>query len=247
MGSTRLPKKVSLSLSPVHSLLSYLLINIKRCQLIDKIIVATSSSSADDIIEKIAVASDVNIFRGSEDDVLSRYAQAASYFGIDSIVRVVSDNPFTQPSLVDQMVKIWTAVSDVDYCSNIIEETFPIGMHVEIFSLDALLQADQEAQLSEDREHVTPYIYNNPEQFSLASCYSESDLSSFRFTVDYPSDLVFARAVYSAIEDKKISSVGDLCSIVDSIPGLKDINCKYKKPHSIARTELLKTRRFRVF
>ena len=233
MGSTRLPGKVSLPLSNTETVLSYLIKNIRRCYLVDKVIVATSTNPNDDLIEYIALNSDVDIFRGSEIDVLSRYKGAAEHFKVDTIVRVLSDNPFTMHTLVDAMLEVWLAKSKIDYCSNILEESFPLGMHVEIFSYQSLEIANKSASRQDYREHVTPYIYNNPSIFRLVCCQSRINLSDYRFTIDYQADLDFSRVLCSAIACKNIFSVEELCNVVSSIDGLIDINSHYKKPQTI--------------
>lgn len=236
MGSTRLPGKASLAISDEHSLLSYLISRLRQAKRLDKIIVATTEKIEDDRIEAIAISVGADVFRGSEEDVLDRYKKTSDYFELDTLVRIPSDNPFTSPVLVDEMLSVWSEAKGFDYLSNILKPTYPLGMHVEIIDAPALQVAWMESTRVDDREHVTPYIYNNPKKFALRSYESESDLSDIRLTIDYEEDLIFARKLAKYLDKRGDTyDVKSLCDIINANPGLLKINQHHKKPQAIFR------------
>lgn len=236
MGSTRLPGKASLAISDEHSVLSYLISRLRQSKRLDKIIVATTEKIEDDRIEAIAISVGADVFRGSEEDVLDRYKKTSDYFGLDTLVRIPSDNPFTSPVLVDEMLSVWSETKGFDYLSNILKPTYPLGMHVEIIDAVALRVAWTESTRVDDREHVTPYIYNNPDKFSLYSYEFESDLSDIRLTIDFEEDLIFARELAKFLDKNGgVHDVKSLCDITKANPSLMKINHHHKKTQAIFR------------
>ena len=230
MGSTRFPGKMLTDING-QDLLGRV---VKRLQMVhqsDCLIVATSTEKIDDALEKRCEELGVHCFRGSESDVLSRYYHAAAKFKLDIIIRIPGDNPFIMPSLVDKFIAEWGKRS-VDYFSNILENTFPIGMHIEIFTFQALERAFREAKNHSDREHVTPYIYNS-KHFKLHNKCSDVNYSTYRLTIDYPEDLMFSRKLLDSVDLDQVSDVAELVKLIDSVPHLKAINSSYWKNQSI--------------
>ena len=133
------------------------------------------------------------IFRGSELDVLGRYAGAAKATGADVIVRITGDCPYVDPELVDKIVHEYQNAG-VDYYSNICPPTFPDGMDVEVFSAESLRQADKKATSGEYREHVTSYLINTPE-ITKANFSNPIDRSHLRLTLDDAADLATLQSV----------------------------------------------------
>lgn len=235
VGSSRLPGKVLQPLIGKDTVLSYLLKNIKKCTGLDKFVVATTKNEEDSAIVTAAEKEGYDVITGSERDVLHRYRHAAEVSGAETVVRVNADNPFTLPALVDDMLNVWSALPGADYCSNILEETFPLGMHVEIITREALFRAERDASSPEDREHITPYIYSNADKFKVFSCYREMDLSSFRFTIDYKVDIEFARRLAHRIDGMIVADVRQLCETVLTTEGLFEINSHLKKAQTSGR------------
>ncbi|OPY58786.1 MAG: 3-deoxy-manno-octulosonate cytidylyltransferase [Pelotomaculum sp. PtaU1.Bin035] len=187
ISSTRLPGKVLLMLAD-KTVLAHV---IERCQgahLIDEVIVATTTKTADDPIEHEAKKYHIPCYRGSEDDVLRRYYEAAKTHHADKVVRITSDCPVLDPVVMNQVVSRFMDEPVVDYCSNTLERSFPRGLDTEVFSFDALEKAFIQANKSEEREHVTPYIYKNPRQFKLRSYENDVDFSNYRWTLDTEAD-----------------------------------------------------------
>lgn len=203
MGSTRLPGKILKDLcgSPM---LAHVIRRVKAAERIDVVCVATTDMDIDDQVAQLAGECGAEVFRGSEDDVLSRYAGAAETFKIDLIVRVTSDCPMYDAALLDEMLEsreeLVKEIGTVDYYSNCIQRTFPRGLDTEIVPLETLQIAHREAVSKSDREHVLPYIYDNPDRFRLGHYVNpDGDQSSFRWTVDTPEDYEMVQHVYEEL------------------------------------------------
>lgn len=199
MTSTRLPGKVLLPILGKPMLILQLE-RMRRAKALDDMVIATTVNAADDPIAHLADQEGVACFRGSEQDVLSRYAGAAQAFGGETIVRITSDCPLMEPDLIDQAVGAFVqSDGQLDYVSNMLQPSFPYGLAVEVFSRQVLDQAHREATLSAEREHVTPYIYWRPEQFRMKSINHLPDLSYHRWTVDTPEDFELVSKIFSAL------------------------------------------------
>ncbi len=186
MGSSRFPGKM---LKPVgaHNLIEILLRRLRLCSELNEIVVATTTDRSDDALVDYVASRGFEIIRGSSDDVLSRYDDAASIYAADAVVRITGDCPLVDPELVDQCVREFRS-SGVDYLSNNRTETFPDGLDVEVFSASALTQATKFAKKPSDREHVTPYIKESS-SFSSVEITCVENLGGHRWTVDEPEDL----------------------------------------------------------
>lgn len=202
MGSTRLPGKV-LKEACGKALLELLVERLKYSKAIDKIIVATSQSEADDEITELCSKDNILFFRGSEDDVLDRFFQAASFFGAkegDAVIRITGDCPLIDPTVVDSVAELFLG-ADFDYVSNVLPPTYPDGLDVEILKFSTLKEIWEKAYLASDREHVTCYIENNIDEFSIGNLESEKDYSSIRLTVDEPEDFEIVKNIFEALYD----------------------------------------------
>lgn len=202
MTSTRLPGKVLLPILGIP-MLSLQLERMRRATSIDGIVIATTVNAADDPIVELCIQQGIAYFRGSEQDVLSRYAEAAQAFGIDVVVRVTSDCPLIEPDLMDKAVAIFLqAHGELDYVSNTLQPSFPYGLAVEVFSRQVLDHAHRLAVQHAEREHVTPYIYWRPQQFRLKSFTHSENLSHHRWTVDTSEDFELVSKIYGALYPK---------------------------------------------
>jgi spore coat polysaccharide biosynthesis protein SpsF len=199
MTSTRLPGKVMLPLAG-HPMLERLTERLNRVSRADAVVIATTTNATDDVIADFCSAQDLACHRGPEHDVLSRYAAAARVHQASVIVRVTSDCPLLDPELVDDLLQRFASHGGrVDYASNMIEPTWPYGMAVEVFSAQALYEADAEATQPAEREHVTPFIYWRPERYRLLSVRHDVDLSAQRWTVDTPEDYELVRRIFETL------------------------------------------------
>jgi spore coat polysaccharide biosynthesis protein SpsF len=187
MGSTRLPGKVLKPLAG-QPVLAHVVKRVMAANQIDEVVVATSTEPADDAIETFCNEHGWQCIRGSERDVLARYAKAARIARADVVVRVTSDCPLFSPRILDDMLDRFDP-EQMDYMStNYPTRSFPVGLDCEIMRTDALLQADADAKDAYDREHVTPYLYNNPALFRVHGFANDQDLLDLRITLDTAKD-----------------------------------------------------------
>jgi glutamate-1-semialdehyde 2,1-aminomutase len=186
MGSTRLPGKVLKKVND-KTLIEILLYRLSRSKKIDKIILATSESRENDLLAETVAKLGFDVFRGSENDVLDRYYQAAKRYNPKAVVRITGDCPLIDPSIVDSVINQFEK-EKVDYLNNVTPPTYPDGMDVEIFSFETLREAWKKAESSHEREHVSPFIRNN-NIFTKSYLTNEKNYGHERLTVDEPNDL----------------------------------------------------------
>lgn len=227
MGSSRLPGKV---LAPIGgmSMLARVARRASRARLLQGLVVATTTSAPDDAIVKECVRLEIPFYRGKEDDVLDRYYQTALFYGIDVIVRITADCPLTDPEVIDSVVGEFI-VKKPDYASNVMERRYPRGLDVEVMSMKALTCAWQQADLPYQRIHVTPFIYQNPDQFYLLSVKGEEDYSAYRWTVDAPQDLAFINLVYERFNQADHMGWREVVGLMKKEPGIMRINQDVKQ------------------
>jgi spore coat polysaccharide biosynthesis protein SpsF len=228
MGSTRLPGKILYGIAG-KTVLGHVLSRIAACPAIDAIVVATTTQSADDLVEREARKHGATCFRGSEDDVLSRYHGAASQEKADIIIRITADCPLFDPALLEGMIARFKREQPqhppADYLSNTLRRTYPRGLDAEIFTFDALEVANEKAVEACQREHVTPYFYQHPDLFRLISHESEIDLSEHRWTLDTQEDLQLIEAVYRALHrNGQLFTTADVLKLLKERPELAKLN-----------------------
>lgn len=224
MGSTRLPGK-TLALLAGKPMLAHILERVAAVSLLDKVVVATTHLPEDNPIAELAEDMGFLVYRGAVNDVLDRFYQAARQHQARTVVRITADDPFKDPYLLEAMLWFWLDTYPAwDYLSNTLEPTYPEGLDLEIFSWEALETAWKEAVRPSDREHVTPYIWRHPHRFRLYSWKGERDLSHWRWTVDYPEDLRFARAVYERLYPQKpLFGMEDILHLLETDPDLRSL------------------------
>jgi len=219
MGSTRLPGKVMEKIGK-KTILEILVNRLKKSKYIDEIVIATTKDTDDDKIIDLSNKLGVNWHRGSEDDVLKRYIEAARIFNANTIVRVTADNPLTDPFLTDKLLKKHLELrADYTYCENI-----PVGVGVEIIQKSALEKIDKNAKLRSDREHVTLYLRNNPQKFKVHKIYSSLDNKRFRVTVDTKDDLKVIKELNEELGSLEKIKTEDLIKFLEKNPKIAKIN-----------------------
>lgn len=221
MESTRLPGKVLADVCG-KPMLHYVITRARQAMMLDEVVIATSTQPSDDPIERFCREMLTPVFRGSQDDVLDRYYQAAMRFDASVIVRLTADCPLLDPRVIDRVVEHFRTGS-YDYVSNVVECTFPDGLDTEVFRREALERAWREARLPSEREHVTPYIHKHPELFALGGVTNAVDLSGMRWTVDEPRDLDFVRAVYERAGSEMISTE-EIVNLLQESPDIAKLN-----------------------
>lgn len=200
MRSTRLPGKVLREVLG-KPLLSYMIERLRLMHRADELVIATSTAKEDDAIEALCKKEGVDCFRGSEDDVLSRYYKAAKKYGAELVVRLTADCPIIDWGLVDSIVGVVSQNPDkIDYMSNTLWRSYPRGMDVEVFKFDLLERAYNHATKAYDREHVTPYIRENTPRTRMTNYINaHGDVSWARLTVDTPEDFELIRRVIETL------------------------------------------------
>ncbi len=195
MTSTRLPGKVMKEVLGKH-LLEYQIERLNRAKEADELVIATTTNDTDQPIVELCERMGVAYYRGSEEDVLSRYYEAATEFRADVVVRVTSDCPLIDPAVVDKVIKHYKDNWDkYDYVSNTLTRTYPRGMDTEVFSYKVLQEVYYNAQEQPEREHVTPYICWHPERYKLDNVSHHENQSHHRWTVDTPEDFELIKLI----------------------------------------------------
>ena len=186
MGSTRFPGKVLEPLGgvPIVELIAR---RLSQSRLIDRVIFAIPRGSDDDALFQYLRLQNREVYRGDTQDVQSRFCEISETYGPDTLVRITADCPLVDWTIVDSMIRMFHD-SDADYVSNVLEASFPDGLDVEVFSAAALVRCRQIADTPEGREHVT-FELRRSDEFSRLNYSYKKDLSSLRWTVDFPEDL----------------------------------------------------------
>jgi glutamate-1-semialdehyde aminotransferase/spore coat polysaccharide biosynthesis protein SpsF (cytidylyltransferase family) len=223
MGSTRLPGKVLLPLGD-KPILFRVVERLRFVPGLADVVVATTDSPADEPIRAFCRSEGILCFSGSEDDVLDRYYHAARDFGADPIVRVTSDCPLVDPAIVGRALDMFEAGRDnIVYVGS--DPRLPDGLDVEVVAFEALETAWREAKLPSEREHVTPFIWKQPERFPQDRVSSPRDLSHERWTVDRLEDYELVQAVHAALyRSGHPFGMAEILGFVEAHPELRHLN-----------------------
>jgi spore coat polysaccharide biosynthesis protein SpsF len=222
MSSTRLKGKVLLKINPKDTVLSFLIKQITNCKSLKTIVVATTELEEDDVIVNFLKSYDVEIFRGSSENVLDRFYHCAKKFKFSTIVRLTADNPLIDPEIVNDAIQKYSN-SDCDYLTNSVDRTFPNGTEVEIFSFNALETAWKSAKKTSEREHVTPYFYNNLNKFKIHHFKQKKDQSKFRYSIDRKEDYLLVLEILLKINTRPIKT-SDIIELLTNYPEIKKLN-----------------------
>jgi spore coat polysaccharide biosynthesis protein SpsF len=196
---------------------------VSRAALLDAVVVATTTAPGDDPIEALAAQHGWALVRGSEEDLLDRYLLAARTSMAGRVVRVTSDCPLIDPSLIDAVVAALVD-SGADYASNTLPpRTYPRGLDVEAFTMAALERAGREDEDPARREHATPYLYRNPDRFRLVSVPGAVDHSDHRWTLDTPDDYALISRIYDALGSDDFAWT-DVLALLSANPDWKLLN-----------------------
>ena len=230
MGSTRLAGKVLMNIAG-KPMLWHVVSRLNYSKLINKIIIATSANKSDDPIEAFCDRYRVDYLRGSEEDVLDRYYQAARAYQADPIVRITADCPLIDPEVTDKTISGYVNNAEIfNGASNTIHRTYPRGLDTEVMSFSALGACWEKANRDYQREHVTAYIYEHPDLFKMYSVENNVDLSHLRWTVDEGVDMDFVREIYGRLyKENDIFLMNEVLDILEREPTLKEINRHVKQ------------------
>lgn len=224
MGSTRLSGKVMKEIAG-KTVLEHVIERVRQSKAIDSVVIATTIHDRDDVIVDEAIRCKAKYFRGSEEDVLSRYYYASKENSLDVVIRITSDCPLIDPFIIDEIIEYYIN-NDYDIVSNAgpktSDRTYPRGLDTEVFSFIALERAFHKASESYQREHVTPYIYENNKVYYYKN---KTDYSRFRWTLDTDDDLRLIREIYKDLYNGKHDFYMDeIIKLFESKPELYNIN-----------------------
>lgn len=233
MSSSRLPGKALLSLSG-KPMLVHQVERVMWCNQVDHIVIATSSDGSDDAIALLyqnyfSGIPEVSLFRGHLADVVDRFYHAARHFPGAQIVRLTGDCPLSDPDIIDAVVE-HHQLSCADYTSNCHPPTFPDGFDVEIFSMETLEKIWLLARDAVEREHVTAYLVNHQDEFSLAVYRHTTDLSAVRLTVDYPEDFVLIERIFNELYPiSPVFGMNDVMNLLQQHTDWQNVNSHYQR------------------
>lgn len=225
MGSTRLTGKVLKDLYG-RPVLDHVLERVRQSKGVDQVIIATTVHTNDQPIVEFCKSNDVSYFRGSEEDVLSRYYFAAKESGADIVIRITSDCPLIDPNILDELLEFYLK-NDYDVVTNagadLTKRTYPRGLDTEIFSFSILAEAYKNANERYQREHVTPYLYEKYER--IYHYMNDMDYSNLRWTLDTSEDFqlisLIYEELYKGVHDFYLS---EILHVFDEHPDYFEIN-----------------------
>lgn len=230
-GSSRLPGKIMLPLAG-KPLLYRMYKRVLSAKVPKEIVIATTTEKEDDEVELLCNEYGMTCFRGHETDLLDRHYKTALSFDAKHVAKIPSDCPLICPNVIDRVAEFYFANENrFDYVSNLHPATYPDGQDIEIMPMQILEYVWKVASKDFEREHTTPYIWENPDRFRIGNVEWETGLDfsmSHRLTIDYPEDYEFIKAVFEQLYfDKNIFTLCDVMMLLDNNPGLLEINSKY--------------------
>lgn len=230
MGSSRLPGKVLKDLAG-KPMLAHVIIRTLLSRIIDEVWVATTTDPSDDPIQVFCVERNVQFYRGDVFDVLDRYYQAAKASKADIVVRITADCPLVDPELIDSLIWAFENLG-VDFAANRLpppfKRSFPIGLDVEVAHFSALEKAWCEAEIPFEREHVMPFLYDQPGRFKTLLMHNEMDYGDKRWTVDTQEDLDMVSRVVEYFGERNDFSWLEVLNWLEQHPEIEQINAEVK-------------------
>lgn len=232
MGSSRLPGKILYKYKK-NTILEILIDRLRKSKLLDEIIVATSYNKNNDIICNLCRSKKIKFFRGPEKDVLSRFYKCAKKYKADYIVRITSDCPLIDPSLIDRMVKIFQK-KKLDFISNTVppkSSYWPDGSDIEIFNFKSLKKANTNENSIHNREHVTFHFWKDESSSSKFKSYQlkkKYNSSKLRYVLDYRDDFIVLKKIMEYLEKNQL--FGTYKQVIDYLSKnkkIREINSKY--------------------
>jgi len=231
-GSRRLPRKVLLPLAG-RPMLARQLERMQAATTAFDLVVATTSDPADDAIREICRTCDVDCASGHPTDLLDRHYHVARRAGAEVVVKVPSDCPLIDPGVIDRVLAHYQRHSgDFDFVSNLHPPTWPDGNDVEVLPFEVLETAWRESTRELDREHTTPFVWDQPDRFRIGNVRWETGLdlsTSHRFTVDYEEDHAFVAAIYDALwsPTRPVFRLHEILDLLAARPDLRELNEHY--------------------
>ena len=229
LRSTRLPGKVLYELGG-RPMIAVMVERVRRAPGIDRIVLATGVGRENDPLAAVAGALGLPVYRGSEDDVLARYAGAADAFSADVVVRLTADCPLSDPEVIGAVIAKRSA-ENLDYCTNVKPPSWPDGLDVSVFTRALLDRTAAQATRARDREHVVPWMWDHVSfgekgEFSGGNLSCPEDLTGERWTVDSAADYLMLRALVAEISPNGLASAGwrRILAVLRANPNIRAIN-----------------------
>jgi spore coat polysaccharide biosynthesis protein SpsF len=231
MGSSRLPNKVIFPLAG-KPLLVRMYERVKASPITGTVVVATTTNAEDDLIVKLCKKENIPVMRGHPTNLLDRHYKAGLIFNADIVIKIPSDCPLIAPDVITRVIKYYIDnENDFDYVSNLHPATYPDGNDIEVMSFDALRIAWMEAKKDFEREHTTPYIWENDHLFRIGNVAWESGMDysmTHRWTIDYEEDYTFINAVYDELYPKNhLFGLYEILNLLEEKEYIKIYNNKY--------------------
>ena len=231
MGSSRLPGKVLLPLAD-KPLLLRMYERVSFAKFAGEIVVALTNEELDNQLVLLCQKNKINYFRGSTLDLLDRHYKAAKKTSAEIVIKIPSDCPLIDPHIIDKVILYYINNREkYDFVSNLHPPSYPDGNDVEVMSFETLEAAWINAKKDFEREHTTPFIWENPDKFRIGNVVWETGLDysmTHRFTIDYKEDYEFIKRVYDELYPKKNRfGLKDILKLLEDKPELKKINNMY--------------------
>ena len=253
MASCRLPGKILLPLphGGPATVLEQVILRASKSKRVDEIVVATTDDPSDEPLVRFCESRGLKVFRGSEDNVLSRFVFCAQKYGMDMVVRLTGDNPCVDWQLIDELVETHLNEKN-DYSTIVLSSSFPHGISAEVITLDALSVAHERATQPYEIEHVTPFFYKTcPGDFRIGLIQADPPRTGphIRVTLDTPEDYLLLRAVFDLLGDPLAFTTADVVRLFTQKPWLLELNgrvqqkvvCKNLEEELAEALRLLKT------
>ncbi len=223
MASSRLPGKVLKEIVG-RPMLWHIINRVKKSKYINEVIVAATTDKKDDQIEEFAIKYNIGIYRGSENDIVDRFYNAAKNYNVDIIVRIWGDCPLIDPAIIDRTMKEFLN-NQADYANNFYPPTFPFGMNIEVYTFKTLEKIWKDTNNRFFREYPFEYIYENQTSLKTIFVKNDIDLSYIHWTVDYIEDFIVVTKIFKKLYKKnKVFHMADILKVIKKNSELKSIN-----------------------
>lgn len=235
LGSSRLPGKILLPLGE-RTILEEMVFRVRAARFVETVVVATTTESQDQPVVEICERAEIPYVRGHPTDCLDRHRAALDAFPAAAVAKIPSDCPLIDPRAIDRVYGFWQGHrGEYDFVSNLHPGSWPDGNDVEIMSAEALRTACREAVRPLEREHTTPFFWENPDRFRVGNVLWETGLdlsTAFRWTLDYPEDYALIRTVFEANRRKEPGDglpfgVDEILDFLEAHPEARALNQKF--------------------
>ncbi|MFW5500402.1 MULTISPECIES: cytidylyltransferase domain-containing protein [unclassified Maridesulfovibrio] len=235
MTSSRLPGKILMKVLG-KPLLQLMIERVQQAHCIGSVVLATTTNKEDDPTEELGKALGIDVFRGSEDDVLDRFYRAAVKFGGEHIMRLTGDCPLIDPDFLDELATFYFD-GGYDYAINCLEPTLPDGLDAEIISMKALHEVHEKAVRAPHKEHVTLYVRDNADDFKIGSWKHVEDYSNMRWTVDNQEDFELVKNILETITPQKPDfRMADIIGLLEENQDFLNLNAHINRNEGLQKS-----------